>query len=69
VISDLGKEVRHPFLDEDLIKFINTVPLNFISDYRLARGIGDKKILRMVSGKQVFFYDQNLRGSLRHSVC
>lgn len=50
VISDLGKEARHPFLDEDFVKFISTVPLHYISDYREERGTGDKKILRMVSG-------------------
>eukprot|EP01127_Copromyxa_protea_P021803 TRINITY_DN759_c3_g1_i1.p1 TRINITY_DN759_c3_g1~~TRINITY_DN759_c3_g1_i1.p1 ORF type:complete len:585 (+),score=113.26 TRINITY_DN759_c3_g1_i1:274-2028(+) len=49
IISDLGKEARHPFLDEDFIKYVASVPLDFISDYSEARGIGDKKILRLAS--------------------
>lgn len=46
IISSVGKEIRHPFLDEDFIKFISKLPLSSICDLTLPDGEGDKQILR-----------------------
>ena len=50
MISDNSREARHPFLDESFMKTVSEIPLHYISDYTAIRGIGDKKVLRMVAG-------------------
>ncbi|XP_075686044.1 asparagine synthetase domain-containing protein 1 [Rhinoderma darwinii] len=47
VIGDHGKEARFPFLDEDVVSFLNSLPLWEKTDLLLARGLGEKLILRM----------------------
>ena len=49
-ISDHGKEARFPFLDEQVVSFLQTLPLNEKMDLSLPRGVGDKKVLREVAG-------------------
>eukprot|EP01126_Amoeba_proteus_P061298 TRINITY_DN8212_c0_g1_i2.p1 TRINITY_DN8212_c0_g1~~TRINITY_DN8212_c0_g1_i2.p1 ORF type:complete len:103 (-),score=15.86 TRINITY_DN8212_c0_g1_i2:12-320(-) len=49
VLSDHGREARHPFLDENLMKFLWTRPLWHVCDLSENAGMGDKKILRLVS--------------------
>lgn len=46
VISDHGIEARFPFLDEDVVSFLNELPLHRKVDFRLPRGLGEKKLLR-----------------------
>ena len=46
VISDHGKEVRFPFLDERVLDFVSALPAHFKADLRLPRGLGDKFLLR-----------------------
>lgn len=47
LVGDHGKEVRHPFLDEDLIGFITSLPLiEHVCDLSKPDGIGDKQLLR-----------------------
>lgn len=46
LISDHGRELRHPFLDESFVQFVKSLSLEFICDLSLPPGIGDKKILR-----------------------
>ena len=46
MISSLGKEVRFPFLDEQLVNYLRSIPIWFKADLRLARGIGEKYLLR-----------------------
>jgi len=46
LISDHGREVRHPFLDETFVEFIQSLDVFQICDLTLPPGIGDKKILR-----------------------
>ena len=48
-ISDHGKEARFPFLDEQVVSFLQTLPLNEKMDLSLPRGVGDKKVLREVA--------------------
>eukprot|EP00054_Salpingoeca_dolichothecata_P015523 m.89656 g.89656 ORF g.89656 m.89656 type:complete len:273 (+) comp21534_c1_seq1:144-962(+) len=47
VISDHGKEARFPFLDHQLVSFLNTVPIHIKADLRLPRGEGEKRLLRV----------------------
>jgi len=47
-ISDSGKEVRHPFLDENFIKTLESIPIQHVVDPSLDRGIGEKRILRLL---------------------
>ena len=47
LISDHGKEVRHPFLDEDLIGFVTALSLEeHVCDLSKPDGVGDKQLLR-----------------------
>lgn len=49
VIGDHGKEARFPFLDEDVVSFLNSLPLWEKTDLLLARGLGEKLILRVAA--------------------
>lgn len=47
IIADHGKEVRHPYLDEDLISFVTSLPLQkHVCDLSKPDGVGDKHLLR-----------------------
>jgi asparagine synthetase B (glutamine-hydrolysing) len=46
VCSDHGREVRLPFLDEDVMALVASLPLPLLADLRLGHGIGDKRVLR-----------------------
>jgi len=45
-IADHGKESRLPFLDEDVLNFLNSLPLWCIADLTKESGTGEKLILR-----------------------
>ncbi|PKK29535.1 asparagine synthetase domain containing 1 [Columba livia] len=49
IIGDHGKEARFPFLDEDVISFLNSLPISEKADLTLPRGIGEKLILRLAA--------------------
>jgi asparagine synthetase B (glutamine-hydrolysing) len=49
VISSNSREIRAPFLDENVAEFISKLDLPIITDPRLQRGTGDKRILRRVA--------------------
>jgi asparagine synthetase B (glutamine-hydrolysing) len=55
VLSDHGKEVRHPFLDERVILFLSSLSLDQICDFENTlvnkNYLGDKKILRVMAEK------------------
>ncbi len=42
----MGKEVRFPFLDEQLVDYLHSLPVWYKADLRLPRGIGEKYLLR-----------------------
>jgi len=52
VISDNGRESRFPFLDENVVTFVNSIPLWEVCFMEEPPGKGDKKLLREV-GKQL----------------
>ena len=45
-ICDHGKEARFPFLDEEVVSFLQELFLDEKMDLSLPRGVGDKKVLR-----------------------
>ncbi|KAF4799582.1 Asparagine synthetase domain-containing protein 1 [Turdus rufiventris] len=49
IIGDHGKEARFPFLDEDVVSFLNSLPISEKVDLTLPRGIGEKLILRLAA--------------------
>ncbi|XP_075009767.1 asparagine synthetase domain-containing protein 1 [Calonectris borealis] len=49
IIGDHGKEARFPFLDEDVVSFLNSLPMSEKADLTLPRGIGEKLILRLAA--------------------
>ncbi|NWI64281.1 ASND1 protein, partial [Todus mexicanus] len=49
IIGDHGKEARFPYLDEDVVSFLNSLPLSEKADLTLPRGIGEKLILRLAA--------------------
>eukprot|EP01012_Entosiphon_sulcatum_P040306 TRINITY_DN5395_c0_g1_i1.p1 TRINITY_DN5395_c0_g1~~TRINITY_DN5395_c0_g1_i1.p1 ORF type:complete len:112 (-),score=14.95 TRINITY_DN5395_c0_g1_i1:20-355(-) len=51
VIADNGKELRLPFLAEEVLHVVRQLPLDFLCNLREGLGIGDKKLLRDVARK------------------
>ncbi|KAL3869433.1 hypothetical protein ACJMK2_042114 [Sinanodonta woodiana] len=49
VITDHAKESRFPFLDEDVVEFLCSLPLNQKADLSLPRGLGEKLLLRLAA--------------------
>lgn len=49
VIGDHGKEARFPFLDENVVSFLNSLPIWEKTNLTLPRGIGEKLILRLAA--------------------
>uniref|UniRef100_A0A3P8YCE1 Asparagine synthetase domain-containing protein 1 n=1 Tax=Esox lucius TaxID=8010 RepID=A0A3P8YCE1_ESOLU len=49
IIGDHGKEARFPYLDEDVVCFLNSLPVAEKADLSLSRGVGEKLILRLVA--------------------
>lgn len=49
IIGDHGKEARFPFLDEDVVSFLNSLPILEKADLTLPRGIGEKLLLRLAA--------------------
>ena len=49
IISDHGKEVRFPFLDENVVEFLSSLEIQQKTDPRYIRAVGDKILLRLVA--------------------
>lgn len=49
VIGDHGKEARFPFLDENVVSFLNSLPVWEKANLALPRGVGEKLILRLAA--------------------
>ncbi|MCJ8732936.1 hypothetical protein PDJAM_G00216910 [Pangasius djambal] len=49
IIADHGKEARFPYLDEDVVSFLNTLPVWEKADLSLPRGLGEKLLLRLAA--------------------
>ena len=49
IISFWGKEVRYPFLDENVMDFIASLPVWHKCDMRLDKGRGDKVLVRLLA--------------------
>ena len=45
-MADHGREARFPFLDEDVVAYISSLPLTTIADLSRPPGKGDKMVLR-----------------------
>lgn len=48
-LSDHGKEARFPFLDEDVVAYLERLPVDRKCDMTEAPGVGDKQLLREVA--------------------
>lgn len=46
IIADVGREARHPFLDEAFVATLLAVPLPLVADLQAPPGAGDKMLLR-----------------------
>lgn len=47
LVASHGKELRHPFLDEDVIQYVTALPLvEHVCDLSKEDGVGDKHLLR-----------------------
>ncbi|XP_026152108.1 asparagine synthetase domain-containing protein 1 [Mastacembelus armatus] len=49
VIGDHGKEARFPYLDEDVVSYLNSLPVWDKADLSLPRGVGEKLLLRLTA--------------------
>ncbi|EPZ36691.1 hypothetical protein ROZALSC1DRAFT_29244, partial [Rozella allomycis CSF55] len=49
IISDHGREVRYPFLDENLIDYWRQLPVRLKCDPTLVEGLGEKILLRKIA--------------------
>lgn len=50
-IADHGREAWFPYLDEDVVAFIQSQPLPHLANLQLPPGIGDKQILRQTAAR------------------
>jgi asparagine synthetase B (glutamine-hydrolysing) len=48
-LSDHGKELRFPYLDEDVMAYLDELPLELKCDMTRQLGEGDKLVLRKVA--------------------
>eukprot|EP01040_Poterioochromonas_malhamensis_P014446 gene14446-15991_t len=48
-VSDHGREVWFPYLDEELVALIQSLPMSVVADLSLPQGVGDKMILRLTA--------------------
>ena len=53
LLIDHGKESRLPYLDEDLISFLNEIEIEYKCDMKLERGKGEKHLLRQLADKKL----------------
>uniref|UniRef100_A0A2L2YMF4 Asparagine synthetase domain-containing protein 1 n=1 Tax=Parasteatoda tepidariorum TaxID=114398 RepID=A0A2L2YMF4_PARTP len=51
IISDNGVESRYPFLDENVVSYLNDLPVWLKMDLNLPRGLGEKLLLRLLAFK------------------
>ena len=51
LVSDHGREARHPFLDENLMESLLKLPLQSVADLHKPKGVGDKWIIRQIAFK------------------
>ena len=51
MVADHGVAPRCPFLDEDLVNFLATVPINLKCDLQYDRGRGEKLVLRLLANR------------------
>ncbi|XP_072016474.1 asparagine synthetase domain-containing protein 1-like [Amphiura filiformis] len=49
IISDHGRESRLPYLDEDVVNFLQQLPVWIKTDLNLPRGVGEKLLLRVAA--------------------
>ncbi|XP_071500418.1 asparagine synthetase domain-containing protein 1-like [Diadema antillarum] len=49
VISDHGRESRYPYLDENVVSYLNSLPIWLKADLSLPRGVGEKLLLRVAA--------------------
>lgn len=48
-VADHGREAWFPYLDEELVRFLQAQPLAHLVDLSLPQGVGDKRILRQTA--------------------
>ncbi|KAK3089519.1 hypothetical protein FSP39_004236 [Pinctada imbricata] len=51
IITDHGKESRFPFLDENVVAFLQNLPIHHKANLNLPRGLGEKLLLRLAATK------------------
>lgn len=51
IISDHGREARFPFLDEQVVSFLNEKPIWLKANLNFPRGVGEKLLLRLLAYK------------------
>jgi len=45
-VSDHGREARFPYIDEEVVGFLLSLPVQKKTDFRFPRGVGEKILLR-----------------------
>ena len=49
IVTDHGVAGRCPYLDENVVSFLNSLPINVKMNMHLDRGLGEKVLLRAVA--------------------
>ncbi|KAM7295681.1 asparagine synthetase domain-containing protein 1 [Ixodes scapularis] len=49
IVSDHGREPRFPFLDKNVVNYLNQIPIWMKVNPDLPRGVGDKLLLRLLA--------------------
>ncbi|KAI0223842.1 hypothetical protein L0F63_002261, partial [Massospora cicadina] len=60
-ISDRGKEARYPYLDSDVVAYLNQLPVQRKAGLHLESGVGDKLLLRVLASKAGFEFSASAR--------
>ncbi|KAI8048306.1 asparagine synthase-domain-containing protein [Syncephalis plumigaleata] len=61
IISDRAREVRFPFLDENVVSYACELPIHVKTDPRLPRGVGEKMLLRAMAACELNLKDTSTR--------
>ncbi|XP_064117520.1 asparagine synthetase domain-containing protein 1-like [Macrobrachium nipponense] len=51
ILADHGRAPRFPYLDEDVVSFLNTLPIWMKANLDMPRGLGEKLILRVAASR------------------
>jgi asparagine synthetase B (glutamine-hydrolysing) len=65
ILSDTASEARFPYLDRPVMDFLARIPLDYVCDFSLPPGQGDKRILRRMAERMGL---QSASGAVKRAI-